>query len=160
MTTVVRRDFRSTPHRDATETWDQIVQLLTKGKPGAAMTELKAVSGIAASIISDQTPVSAPIVVTCDGPRTRIYCLYDEAALDYGDANEAALNYDPLQGNWAVSLPCQKDDIEWVQRALKKHSSRIAARDMATGFASDDASTESKKAQGLSVNLQELFGHD
>ena len=58
------------------------------GPDGAARAELLAVAGIAASIIADQAPRDAAIVVTCDGPRTRIYCLYDEDAIDGAEANE------------------------------------------------------------------------
>jgi hypothetical protein len=129
MTTVASRIFRSTPHRDAHDTWLAIVALLTRGGNGDARSELLAVGGIAASIIADQALRDAALVVTCDGPRTRIYCLYDDDAIDGSDANEDALGFDPLKGDWRVSLPCLADDLAWVQAALKKHSSRITARD-------------------------------
>ena len=106
MTTVVSRTFRSSPHRDALQTWDAIVELLTQGKDGTARSELRAVAGVAASLIADQAPKSAPIVATCDGPRTRIYCLFDEDAIDGDDANEEVLGFEPLKGDWGVSLPC------------------------------------------------------
>jgi len=137
MTTVVRRTFRSTPHRDALDTWNAIVELLTQGRTGAERTELIAVGGIGASIIADQAPKEAAIVVTCDGPRTRIYCLYDDNALDGSDANEGGLGFEPLKGDWRVSLPCPADDLAWVQNALKKHSTRITARDRDTAVALD-----------------------
>ncbi|HGE2223830.1 TPA: type III CBASS phage resistance system CD-NTase-associated protein Cap8, partial [Pseudomonas aeruginosa] len=47
MTTVVSRTFRSSPHRDALQTWDAIVELLTQGKDGTARSELRAVAGVA-----------------------------------------------------------------------------------------------------------------
>jgi hypothetical protein len=46
MTTVVSRTFRSSPHRDALQTWDAIVELLTQGKDGTARSELRAVAGV------------------------------------------------------------------------------------------------------------------
>lgn len=150
MTTVVSRTFRSSPHRDALQTWDAIVELLTQGKEGAARTELKAVAGVAASLITDQAPKGAPIVATCDGPRTRIYCIFDEDAIDGGDASEDALGFEPLKGDWAVSLPCPKDELTWVQASLKKHSTRITARDMTQGIATDERSSS---AQALSLDL-------
>ena len=67
--------------------------------------------------------------MTCDGPRTRIYCLYDDDAIDGSDANEDPLGFDPLKGDWSVSLPSPADDLSWVQDALKVHSDRITARD-------------------------------
>ena len=129
MTTVARRTFRSTPERDALMTWRLIVDLLTQGTEGAARTELLAVAGVAASVIADHAPSDAPISVSCDGPRTRIYCLYDDDAIDGSDGNETPLGFDPLKGDWRVSLPCPAEDLSWVEGALKQHSARITARD-------------------------------
>jgi len=128
LSTVASRTFRSTPSRDALDTWIAIVDLLTKGAARPARTELLAIGGVAASLIADQAPMNNAITVTCDGPRTRIYCLYDEDAIDGSGENEAAFGYDPLKGDWRVSLPCLADDLAWVQAALKKHSTRITAR--------------------------------
>ncbi|MFP9230749.1 hypothetical protein [Pectobacterium cacticida] len=150
MTTVVSRTFRSSPHRDALQTWDAIVELLTQGKDSTARKELKAVAGVAASLISDQAPKGAPIVATCDGPRTRIYCLFDEDAINGSGASEDSLGFEPLKGEWAVSLPCPKEQLAWVQSALKKHSSRISARDLEQGFATEEKATAE---QALSLDL-------
>lgn len=150
MTTVVSRTFRSSPHRDAADTWEAIVQLLTRGTDGATRKELMAIAGIVSSLVADQAPKSSPIVVTCDGPRTRIYCLYDDDAIDGSDASEDTLGFDPLKGEWAVSLPCEKDELNWVQTALRKHSARITARDIATGITVEDSAT---KTQGLTLDL-------
>jgi hypothetical protein len=128
MSTVASRTFRSTPFRDAAATWKAIVDLLTQGRASSARTELLAVLGTAASIIADQAPKGSPIIVTCDGPRTRIYCLYDEDAVEGSDASEDALGFDPLKGDWRVSLPCSSDDLAWVQKALAQKSTRITAR--------------------------------
>lgn len=131
MTTVVRRTFASTPQRDAQATWHAIVDLLMRGGEGPNRTVLSSVAGIAASVIADQAPRDAAIVVTCDGPRTRVYCLYDDAAVTGDDANEDALLYDPLAGNWKVSLPCLTEDLAWVGAALKEKTRRVVARDVA-----------------------------
>lgn len=131
MTTIASRIIRSTPHRDAVQTWNVIVELLTKSIQNEAYTEMMAVSGIASSIITDQYPKDAGIIVTCDGPRTRIYCLYNEDAIEGSDAKEDVLGFDPIKGNWQISLPCGTDDLTWVQNALKKQSTRITARDLA-----------------------------
>lgn len=128
MTTFASRTFTSTPGRDAMATWLAIVELLTQGKNTAARSELLAVAGTAASVIADHAPKDHAIVVTCDGPRTRIYCIYDDDAIEGSDANEDALGFDPLLGDWRVSLPCLPDDLSWVQGSLKKHSARITAR--------------------------------
>lgn len=134
-TTVARRDFRSVPHRDAAATWAAIVDLLTAGGNDAAKrAELLSVSGVASSAIADQGPRDSPIVVTCDGPRTRIYCSYDDDAMDDSSSNEAKLGFDALNGDWQVSLPVAEEDLAWVQAALKKNSNRIVARDKDTGI--------------------------
>src|SRR3546814_5263395 len=88
MSTVASRTFKSTPERDASRTWTAIVDLLTQGKTGDARTELLAVTGVAASVIADQAPKDAAITVTCDGPRTRIYCLYDDDAIEGSRSEE------------------------------------------------------------------------
>lgn len=151
-TTVASRLIRSSPHRDTVATWAKIVDLLTKGKAGAAREELLSIEGVASSIIADQSPKDAAIVVKCNGPRTRIYCLYDEAAIDGSDAKEDALGYDPLEGDWSVSLPCTTDDLPWVERALKAKSSRISARDMATTLG-EGASAVAGNAQDFSLDV-------
>ena len=157
MTTVARRTFRSIPERDALATWTTIVDLLAPDASGAARTELLAVAGVAASIIADHAPSDAAIVVTCDGPRTRIYCLYDDDAIDGSDANEDPLGFDPLKGDWRVSLPCPADDLGWVQGALDRHSNRITARDLDESV-SNVKSEIGTKAKALVLNPKGFLG--
>jgi hypothetical protein len=90
---------------------------------------LQAVAGVASCVIADQGPREAAIVITCDGPRTRIYCHYDDDALDESNGNEAALGFDALKGDWQVSLPVDADDLAWVTSALAASSTRVVARD-------------------------------
>lgn len=143
MATVIRRTFRSSPFRNTHDTWMAIVEMLTGGQSTEARKVLVAVAGVVASCIADQAPQSAPIIVTCDGPRTRIYCAYDEDALDGADAQEGALGFDALNGDWAISIPCHKDELSWVVDALAEHTARITARDMATGLATDETAVAS-----------------
>jgi hypothetical protein len=151
MSTVYRRTFAATPARDALATWSAVVDLLAPGASHPARKDLMAVAGIAASIISDQYPKDHAIVATCDGPRTRIYCLFDDDAVDGSDANEAGLGYDPLKGDWAVSLPCHADELDWVQRALKKHGDRITARELDAVVAADQDEPSKAAAKGSLV---------
>jgi hypothetical protein len=157
MSTVASRTFKSTPERDAARTWTAIVDLLTQGKTGGARAELLAVAGVAASVIADQAPKQAAITVTCDGPRTRIYCLYDDDAVEGSDANEDRLGFDPLKGDWRVSLPCLADDLVWVQGALKKHSTRIAARDI-DAVVSNASEEAAEKSQALVFDMKGFLG--
>ena len=128
---------------------------MTHGKGDPARNELLAVAGIAASTIADQAEKDHPIVVTCNGPRTRIYCIYDDDAIEGSDANEDPLGFDPLNGDWRVSLPCTKDDLTWVQSALKMYSARITAR------GPDDnvvETTEATNAHILTLNPRGFLG--
>ena len=86
-----------------------------------------------------------------------MYCLYDNDALDQSDFNESVLGFDPLKGDWTVSLPCQKDDLLWVQSSLKKHSSRISARDLDLGIAEEQQSS-AWDANELTLNLKGFLG--
>jgi hypothetical protein len=157
MSTVASRTFRSSPHREAGSTWAAIVDLLTQGRSGAARAELLAVEGIAASVIAERTTKDVPIVVTCSGPRTRIYCVYDEDAVDGSDANEETLGFNPLNGDWRVSLPCNEDDLAWVQRALKKHSTRITARGIEEAVAAGEAA-QTAAARELTIDPKGFLG--
>jgi hypothetical protein len=159
MTTVAKRTFRSNPQRDALQTWIAIVDFLTQGSSGDSRTELLVIGGVAASIIAEQAPKDAAIVVTCDGPRTRIYCLYDDEAIEGSDANEDVLGFDPLKGDWRMSLPCPADDLSWVQGALKKHTTRITARDRDTPLSEDTSATATAtRAQGLVFDPKGFLG--
>ena len=158
MSTVVRRTFRSIPHRNAHNTWTAIVALLTQGRTGTAQNELMAVAGVASSLITDQTLRDAAIIVTCDGPRTRIYCIYDDDAIDGGDANEDKLPFDLLSGDWAISLPCAAEELDWVSGALKKHSTRITARDRTEVTVAKEEAAAAVPASGLVLNTKGFLG--
>lgn len=155
MTTVVSRTIRSTPHRSASETWMVIVELLTRGKECSARTELLAVAGVASSIITDQFPKDAPIVVTSDGPRTRIRCTYDEDAIDGSDASEDAIGFDPLAGAWQLSFPCGEEDLTWVQAALRSHP-HVSARALDAKVEKEEASTND--GAPLSIDAGRFLG--
>ena len=148
MATVARRTFRSSPHRDALNTWRAIIDLLT-AKNSDARPALDDVAGIASSVIADKACETSPIIATCDGPQTRIYCLFDDDAIDGSDANEDVLGYDPLKGDWSISLPCEAEDLDWVQSALKQKGKRITARDKSEA----KKQGSSKSAQGGALEL-------
>ena len=155
MATVVRRNFRSSPYRDALVTWQLIVDLLTATNSDAR-SELESVNGIASSIIADKASEKSAIFVSCDGPQTRIYCLFDDDAIDGSDANEDVLTFDALKGDWLISLPCTADDLTWVRSALKEKSDRITARDLnEKKYATESAS---KADTGLELDVEEFLG--
>lgn len=157
MSTVVSRVIRSSPQRSTADTWSFIVDMLTKGEQGEKRDELLSVSGIASSIIAEQAAKGAAIVITCDGPRTRIYCLYDDEALAVGDEKEDRLGHDALKGDWAVSLPCPVDDLAWVQRALEAKSSRITARDMTQSLGSESSGSKAATDSAFTVDVDRFL---
>jgi hypothetical protein len=53
MTTVAKRTVRSSLFRDANETWNTMIELLTQSKDSYARQVLRAVAGIPCSIIVD-----------------------------------------------------------------------------------------------------------
>ena len=91
--------------------------------------EVDAIAGIASSLIAGETMRDSPIVVHGVGPRLRVYCLYGEPAIFGEGSSEETLAWCPTDGDWAMSLPCLPDDLDWVRRALARRSLRITARD-------------------------------
>ncbi len=153
---VVARNFISIPERTASATWSAIIQLLAPNSRSEAALELASVAGITSSLISREA-MTEPVVVCGSGPRVRIYCLYNEDAVEGDDANEAALPSNPTAGDWEMSLPCPADDLAWVQEALKAKSKRITARDMNTAFDSEQETSNQKSAEETVVDLEAFF---
>src|SRR4030042_4651426 len=127
--TTISRKIIAIPARSASEAWKVIVNLIAPQTDSDAQRELLETTGIASSLITDEAMKNAPIVVYGVGPRIRIYCLYNEDAITGENASEETLPFSPTEGDWKMSLPCPAEDLDWVQRALKKRSGRITARD-------------------------------
>ncbi len=151
--TVIARRFTSIPDRTASATWSAISELLAADPKSEAAVELASVAGIASSIISREA-MTVPIVVCGSGPRVRVYCLYNEDAVDGDDTNETALSFNPTEGNWKMSLPCPTEDLSWVQGALKLKSQRITARDMNTAFDSEEETNHQAAATESTIDLE------
>lgn len=155
--TVVARRFISIPERTASVTWSAIVSLLAPDEDSEAAAELRSISGIASSLISREA-ITAPIVVWGAGPRVRVYCLYNEDAVEGDDANEAALSFNPTDGDWNMSLPCPAEDLAWVKTALRTKSQRISARDMETTLDGDGGEESSRTSTAeTAIDLEAFF---
>lgn len=102
--TVIARRIISVPERTATQTWEVISRILAPDAASAGGKELCLVAGVACSLITREA-MTSPIVLHGTGPRVRIYCLYNEAAVEGDDASEAKLPFDATSGDWALSLP-------------------------------------------------------
>ena len=126
--TIVVRRVVATPGRPAALAWALVADLLAL--PGsAARKEVDAIAGVAISLIAAEAMRDSPIVVDGVGPRLRVYCLYDDAAMLAEGSSEGSLAWCPTDGDWRMSLPCPPDDLPWVQAALAGRSDRITARD-------------------------------
>lgn len=120
---VISRKFAACPARTAGQTWDVIVNIITNGEE-KAKEDLNSISGIVASIISDETPKSNAIIVIGTGSRLRIYCLYGDDAIS-DEANEAALTWKLFEAEWEIHFPVEEVDLEWVTKLLKEKGSRF-----------------------------------
>lgn len=152
MSTVARR-IRATPERGASDAWQVIVDLIASDE-GEARRELLGIEGIAASIISTESPKNAPMVVRGKGPRVRIYCLYDDEAVSGDDANEVALAECPTDGEWTMSLPVNADDVAWVSDALAKKSKRVTVRDKNEAVDDGDKQSEQSGLTEAKINME------
>jgi hypothetical protein len=154
--TVLARTFISIPQRTATETWKAICRVLVLDERSDAGRELASVAGIASSLITREA-MTSPIVVCGSGPRVRIYCLYNEDAVEGDGANENELPFSATEGDWRMSLPCTSDDLGWVQAALNGKSKRISARDMDASVDDAEDREESDKSSGGGMDLEAFF---
>jgi hypothetical protein len=150
VTTIARRIIAE-PIRTASETWMIIVDLLAPEADNEAREELLAVIGVASSLIAEEVAKDVPIVVYGSGPRVHIYCLYGENAIEGGDKNESQFTTSPVKGDWAMSLPCLDDELEWVQAALKKRSSRITARELNAPERDNDEKGTNEKSTNINL---------
>ena len=123
----LRRDIASIPVRSAKETW-QVITGLVAGANTVDRAQLDAASSIMESLLADELPAQVPIVFKGVGPRVVIYCAYGE------DAMEVEFDVDPLPstptaGDWRVTAPCEADDVEWMNEALRNRAPRITVHD-------------------------------
>lgn len=155
--TVLARRIIATPARSAAEAWNVIAGLLAPDTGSDARRELLAVTGIASSLIASEAMKDSSIVVSGAGPRIRLRCLYDEDAVLGDEANEQAFATCPTEGEWAMSLPCPAADLKWVQESLKKHSTKITAREQSAEAFSEAADSGEKSAAAEVVVDREAF---
>lgn len=153
--TVFARKLASIPARLASETWLRVIDLVAPTNT-SAQDELRRVIGVASSLITREAMKESPIVVSGAGPRIRLYCVYGEASIEGEGINEATLPSSPAESEtWTMSLPCPADELSWVNANLKRHSSRVTARDLAETSPPDNE--EKTTAAKASINLESFF---
>jgi hypothetical protein len=150
---VVARKFTANPLRTGSETWEVILNTITNGADSAkqALTEI---TGIAASIIADKTPANNPITIVGRGSRLRIYCLYDEDALN-DESNESKLSWQLFENdNWEIHFPVQEEDYKWVTDLLVKKGKRFKTYMAGNKPLIEETVDESKNE--LSINIEKF----
>lgn len=124
----VRRKVSSIPCRSATETWQEIIDLIT-GSGSLDVKQLRDASGVLASIITDEHPAKKAITVEGVGAQLRVYCSYGMKAVEEGKKVDS-LTWNPTAGDWTMHVPCDEENIAWVKSALAKSSPRIKVFDV------------------------------
>ncbi len=150
---VVARRVLATPFRPAADAWRIIVDLIAR-KSSAARAELLNIEGIAAAIISTESPQIAPIVVCGGGPRVRIYCLYGDEAVSGDDANESPLAQYPTEIDWSMSLPADAEDVTWVKEALAKQSTHVTVREKSESVETDESASDREQSGQAVINTE------
>ena len=150
--TIIARRFRARPFRTAHETWIRIRDTICHSN-AEAKTEFDFVAGNASSLISDEALKDDPMIVVGSGSRLRVYCIYDDDAISGEDQNEGLLSWNPLSSDWAIHLPCPKEDLLWMKKQLKEKSTRFFVYDATVGYESEDEQVE-KTIDDFSIDAE------
>lgn len=146
----VRRDISSIPHRSASETWQLIIDLVTR--PGSGdVQQLKAAAGVMGSIITDEHPARRAIILEGVGPQLRIYCRYGMKAVEESGAVDS-LTWNPTDGDWTMHVPCDAENMDWVKKSLAATSQRIKVFDVEETERADEEEKAAKTAASITVN--------
>lgn len=156
MSTVVVRRVASTPSRSAAQTWEKIVEILAPDPNSDARKELAKAAGVACASISSEVPRDAAVVLWGNGPRIRVYCVFDEDAITGDGVSEDALVKSPTEGGWKMSIPCLPEDVKWSNGKLAAVSSRISARSSEDDL-EDDTSESESSAHSATINVEEFL---
>ena len=143
----VRRDIASIPVRSASETWRDIIELVTDSD-SVDKQQLDAAASVMESLIADETSAHVPIIFKGNGVRVVIYCLYNEDAIEAGLAMDK-LSTNPTAGDWRATAPCEAEDVDWMNKSLKARAPRITVHDVAEKPAE---AKEQQKAKGLEID--------
>src|SRR5450631_545233 len=155
----IRRDFRASPHRTGSETWEAIARLLAPDDKGPARKELMSILGVASQLIATESVKEHPIISSGSGPRVRIYCLYDDDALNADNSKESPLAFDATAKDWKVSIPVEAEDVNWSKAEIKKFSNRISVREKTEAVEGDDEGEEKQHptSSAMTVDLKEFL---
>jgi hypothetical protein len=147
----VRRDINSIPVRSAGETWDKIVALIT-ASGSVDVEQLRKAGSTIGSVITDELPAQRPFVLEGCGPQLRIYCRFAFKAMEGDDAIDP-LTWNPTAGDWTLHVPCDAENLGWVQSALKSSASRIKAFDVAEADRFEEGTEENPASKGAAGEI-------
>ena len=150
--TVVTRKFSARPQRTASETWAAIINAIALDE--TVQNILNNISGLASSIIADETPESNSITVIGSGPRLRIYCIYGEDAVT-GENSESKISWNIFETDWQIHFPVKKDDLEWTNKALQKKGTNFFAYEIGEKIGSTNENTSNDSNQ-ITINISKL----
>jgi hypothetical protein len=147
-----RRDVSSIPHRSASETWQEIVALVT-GPGSIDVHQLKNAAGVIGSIIADEHPASRAMIIEGVGPQLRIYCRYGMSAVEEGGKVDS-LTWNPTAGDWRMHVPCDAGNMGWVKSSLARTSGRIKVFDVAEEdrFDDEEGGTTARSSKPLVID--------
>lgn len=127
--TMLRRDIVSVPRRTPSETWQTILELVSKAGSGARR-ELEAAGNVATTLIAQESTKSDPAIFTGAGPQVRVYTLHDDESLEADMDDEQPLVSQLGDDEWSASLPADESDVDWATAALNKVSARVTVREI------------------------------
>src|SRR5581483_1508228 len=110
--------------------------------------ELNKLNGVLGQLICSESFVNEPIVVHGGGPRVRMYCVYNDEAVEGDDADERTLTASPTGDGWSISVPCSDEDFDWVAKELGKIGQRATARRFG-----EEIADESEEKSSASANI-------
>ncbi|MDX6612858.1 MAG: hypothetical protein QOD75_2044 [Blastocatellia bacterium] len=124
----VRRDVSSIPFRSASDTWAQIIDLVT-GPDSRDVQQITGAAGVMGSIITDEHLATRALIIEGVGPQLLVYCRHGMKAMEEGGDIDS-LTWNPTAGDWTMRVPCDSENIAWVRAALTASSPRIKVFDM------------------------------
>jgi hypothetical protein len=154
MSTVYQRTIKASPDRLSSEAWTVICALAAPDPKSSARKDLESVAGLAGTIISARYPLEDGIIIYGGGPRVRFYTIYDENAVSGENAKEDKLPSCPTEGDWKLSFPCGKEDLEWLKKTLEGKSKRFSIRALGetVDAAEKDESEKNQSQSSASIN--------
>lgn len=146
----IRRDISAVPLRTASETWTEIVSMVSDSG-SVDVAQLSAAVGVMGSVIADENAKDRPMILEGVGPQLRIYLQYGEDAVTAG-TDVDSLSWNPTAGDWTMHVPCDAANLEWVRKSLQRTSPRMKVYDLSGDFWREDEAGPEKQATDLKIN--------